>query len=78
FRMKRDSKLFLVVAVTLSIINIIDFIFYGQKIGYLALAIGFSLMAFGTYRDSNKASLFGSVIVVCGFTAKWFLEYDLF
>ncbi|KKO44210.1 hypothetical protein WG68_16345 [Arsukibacterium ikkense] len=76
--MKRDSKVFLAVAVILSIINLIDFIFYGQKIGYLALAIGFSLMAFGTYRDNNIASLFGAVIVICGFTAKWFLDYDLF
>ena len=76
--MKRDSKVFLAVAVILSIINFIDFILYGQKIGYLALAVGFSLMAFGTYRGSNNASLFGAVIVICGFTAKWFLEYDLF
>jgi hypothetical protein len=76
--MKRDSKVFLAVAVTLSMLNFIDFIFYGQKIGYLALAAGFSLMAFGTYRDSNNASLFGAIIVICGFTAKWFLDYDLF
>ncbi len=75
--MKRDGKVFLVVAVLLSIINFIDFIFYGQKIGFLALAIGFSLMAFGTYRDRNNASLFGAVIVIFGFTAKWFLDYDL-
>ncbi len=76
--MKRDSKVFLAVAVILSIINCIDFIFYGQRIGYLALAIGFSLMAFGTYRDNNNASLIGAVIVIYGFTAKWFLDYDLF
>lgn len=76
--MKRDSKVLLAVAVILSMVNFIDFIFYGQRIGYLVLAIGFSLMAFGTYRDSNNASLFGAVIVFCGFTAKWFLDYDLF
>lgn len=76
--MKRDSKVLLAVAVILSMVNFIDFIFYGQRIGYLVLAIGFSLMAFGTYRDSNNASLFGAIIVICGFTAKWFLDYDLF
>jgi hypothetical protein len=76
--MKRDSKVLLAVAVILSMVNFIDFIFYGQRIGYLVLAIGFSLMAFGTYRDSNNASLFGAVIVICGVTAKWFLDYDLF
>jgi hypothetical protein len=76
--MKRDGKVFLAVAVILSIINLIDFIFYGQKIGYLALAIGFSLMAFGTYKDNNSSSLIGAVIVIFGFIAKWFLEYDLF
>jgi hypothetical protein len=76
--MKRDGKVLLAVAVILSMVNFIDFIFYGQRIGYLVLAIGFSLMAFGTYRDSNNASLFGAVIVICGVTAKWFLDYDLF
>lgn len=76
--MKRDSKVLLAVAVILSMVNFIDFIFYGQRIGYLVLAIGFSLMAFGTYRDRNNASLFGAVIVICGVTAKWFLDYDLF
>lgn len=76
--MRRDGKVFLALAVILSIINLIDFIFYGQKIGYLALAIGFSLMAIGTYRDNNNASLIGAVIVICGFTAKWLLDYDLF
>lgn len=30
--MKRDGKVFLAVAVVLSIINLIDFIFYGHKI----------------------------------------------
>ena len=76
--MKRDSKVLLAVAVILSMVNFIDFIFYGQRIGYLVLAIGFSLMAFGTYRVNNNAMLLGAVIVVCGFTAKWFLDYDLF
>ena len=76
--MKRDGKVILAVLVILSIINVIDFIFYGQKIGHVALAIGFSLMAFGTYKDNNNSLLLGAVIVICGFIAKWFLDYDLF
>ncbi len=76
--MKTEGKVFLAVAVILSIINVLDFIFYGQKIGYLALAAGFSLVAFGAYRDHSTSSLIGAVIVLCGFTAKWFTDYDLF
>ena len=64
--MKRDGKVILAVLVILSVTNVIDFIFYGQKAGYLALAIGFALMAFGTYKDSYKSSLVGAVIVVGG------------
>jgi hypothetical protein len=72
--MKRDGKVILAVCVILSIINVIDFIFYGHKIGYLALAIGFSFMAFGIYKDNNHSSLMGALIVICGFIAKWFIE----
>jgi len=74
--MKRDGKVVLAVFVILSIINVIDFVFHGQKIGYIALAIGFSLIAFGTYKDNNNSTLIGAVIVICGFIAKWFLDYD--
>lgn len=76
--MKRDGKVILAVLVILSVVNVIDFIFYGQKTGYVALAVGFALMAFGTYKDSNNSSLIGAVIVIGGFIAKWFLDYDLF
>jgi len=76
--MKRADKVILATCVILSIINMVDFIFYGQKIGYIALAIGFLLMALGTYKGKNNASLLGAVIVSCGFIAKWFLDYDLF
>jgi hypothetical protein len=76
--MKRDSKVILAMTVIFSTVNFIDFFFYGQKIGYLVLALGFLLIAFGTYRDNNNASFFGAVLVIYGFTAKWFLDYDLF
>jgi hypothetical protein len=35
--MKRDGKVFLAVAVILSFINVVNFIFYGQKFGDLGL-----------------------------------------
>ena len=76
--MQRDGKLILAVMVIFSLINFIDFIFFGQKFGYLVLAMGFSFMAFGTYKDNNYSSFIGSAIVICGFSAKWFLDYDLF
>lgn len=76
--MLRDRKVFLALAIVLSIVNLVDFIFYDQKIGYMILAAGFSLMAFGTYKDNNSISLIGAVMVVCGFIAKWFLGDGLF
>jgi hypothetical protein len=76
--MKRDGKVFLAVAVILSFINVVNFIFYGQKFGDLALAVGFSCLAVGAYKDNNQASFIGAVIVICGFISKWFLDYDLF
>jgi hypothetical protein len=76
--MKRYDKVILAVFVVFSVINVIDFIFYDQKIGYVALAIGFSLMAFGTYKDNNHSKLIGAAFVIAGFIAKWFLDYDLF
>lgn len=71
--MKRDGKVFLAVAVILSFINVVNFIFYGQKFGDLALAVGFSCLAVGTYKDSHYAAFIGAIIVVCGFISKWFL-----
>ena len=76
--MKRYDKVILAVFVVVSVINLIDFIFYEQKVGYIALAIGFSLMAFGTYKDNNHSRLIGAVFAIGGFIAKWFFDYDLF
>lgn len=76
--MKRDGKAFLVLAIVLSMVNLIDFIFYGEKIGYLVLAVGFSLVAFGTFKDNSNISLIGAVMVICGFIAKWFFAGGLF
>lgn len=35
-------------------------------------------MAFGIYKNNNSSSLIGAVVVICGFIAKWFLEYYFF
>lgn len=49
------AKVFLVVAVVLGAINLVDFLFYGRKITDLVIAIGFALMAYGTYRNGNRS-----------------------
>jgi hypothetical protein len=45
------AKVMLVVFVIVGTIRMIDFIFYGQEIRSALSAIGFSLMAYGLYRN---------------------------
>ncbi len=49
------AKVFLVVAVVLGAVNLVDFIFYGQQLYDLAAAVGFALMAYGTYKNGNRS-----------------------
>jgi hypothetical protein len=48
------AKIFLVVAAILGSINLIDFLFYGKRPTDLLIAIGFALMAYGTYRNGLR------------------------
>lgn len=49
------AKVFLVIAAVLGAINLVDFLFYGRKITDLIIAIGFALMAYGTYKNGNRS-----------------------
>jgi hypothetical protein len=49
------AKVFLVIAMVLGAINLVDFLFYGKKITDLVIAIGFTLMAYGTYKNGNRS-----------------------
>ena len=75
------TKITLVFFVVASIINFGDFIFYVQEPRKMISAIGYALMAYGTYKDSlNKEALglggrygliLGLVLVVAGFAMKY-------
>ena len=67
------AKVLLVVFVIVGTIRIIDFIFYGQEIRSALSGIGFSLMAYGVYRNglekraqdaSGRYAMYVGVILV--------------
>ena len=45
------EKVFLAFAAVLSVINLVDFMFYGWRLLDLVVAVGFALIAYGTYRN---------------------------
>ena len=67
------SKVFVVIAVLLSLGNLVDFIFYGQELRNIASSIGFALMAYGTYRNVQAASLVGLVLAAGAIAARYLL-----
>ena len=69
------DKFFLVVAICLGVISTVDFIYNGQHLHDLLMSMGFSLVAYGTYRNgtpkwsatkdyvpSDKAAHYGSAM----------------
>jgi hypothetical protein len=75
------AKVMLVVFVIVGTIRMIDFIFYGQEIRSALSGIGFSLMAYGLYRngfdkqaqDANGryASYAGAILVLVSIAARF-------
>jgi hypothetical protein len=49
------AKVFLVVAIILCVVNLIDFAFYEHRLTDLVIAAGFALMAYGTYKNGNRS-----------------------
>ena len=48
------AKVFLVLLVALGVIDLVYFLFWGNKLTDLVGAIGFALMAYGTYKNGNR------------------------
>ena len=75
------TKTTLVFFVVASIINFGDFIFYVQEPRKMISAIGYALMAYGTYKNSlikealdlggRHSLILGFVFVVAGFAMKY-------
>lgn len=49
------SRVFLAAGVVISIINAIDFVFYGQQLRNLLACVGFALMSYGVYRNGFRS-----------------------
>jgi hypothetical protein len=49
------SKIFLAVATVLSLVNLVDFAFYGREPTDLVIGIGFALMIYGTYKNGSRS-----------------------
>jgi hypothetical protein len=71
FEMSTAEKTFVVVAIVFAAVNITDFLFYGQQIRNLAGFAGFALMAFGTYKEQNWASISGAVLALVAIVVKY-------
>ena len=54
------TRVFLAVGVVISIINAIDFVFYGQQLRNLLACAGFALMSYGVYRNGFRADQAGA------------------
>ena len=67
------SKVFVVIAILLSLGNLINFIFYGQELRNIASCIGFALMAYGTYRNVQAASMVGLLFAAGAIAARYLL-----
>lgn len=67
-----SNKVFVVVAAVLAIVNLVDYVFYGQQLRNLAGAAGFGLMAFGAHKHRNWASIAGAVIAIGALVLKYF------
>ena len=75
------TKITLVIFFVASAINLIDFIFYVQEPRKMISAIGYALMAYGTYKNSftkealnlggRYSLILGFVLVVAGFVMKY-------
>lgn len=55
-RMNFGAKAFLAFAVFFSAVNLVDFLFYGRRATDLLIAIGFALIAYGTYTNGLRSS----------------------
>ena len=67
------SKVSVVIAILLSLGNLINFIFYGQELRNIASSIGFALMAYGTYRNVQAASMVGLLVAAGAIAARYLL-----
>jgi hypothetical protein len=68
-----NNKLFVVFFSIFAVINLIDFIFYGQEIRYLVGATGYLIMAYSIYKNKYLLAILGAVLAMGSITVKYVL-----
>lgn len=68
--MTTSKKVLVVVFVLLAASNFVDFAYYGQNLRNLAGAAGFVLMAYGSIKNVNPATVVGAVLVIGSFVMR--------
>lgn len=69
--MDNKNKTFFSILLVIAAIYLANFLFFGFEWRNLAFAAGFSLSAYGTYKNSTLLTLTGSVLVMAVFVAKY-------
>ena len=65
------NKFLTVVLLFFSIINAVDFSFYGQDYRNLFCAIGFGILAYGHHKNSHSASWLGGALALASIVLKY-------
>lgn len=54
------TRAFLALGVVISLVNAVDFLFYGQQLHDLLASVGFALMSYGVYRNGFRTDQAGA------------------
>lgn len=69
--MATSDRVFVVVFILFAAVSLIDFALYGQNLRNLAGAVGFALMAYGSFRKVNVALVVGAVLALGSIVVKY-------
>jgi|TARA_R110000868_G_scaffold88008_4_gene245582 hypothetical protein len=67
------NKLFVVFFTLFAVINLIDFSFYGLHLRNLVGALGYLLMAYGSYKNTYLLAIVGAVLAMGSIAVKYVL-----
>jgi len=67
------DKVLVAVTALLSVVNLIDLMFYGREFHNVLAAAGFLMMSFGYLRFQKSLARLGALLVLVGFAVKYLL-----
>lgn len=68
-----NRKVFVFFMLLVAAFHLFDFTFYGFQLHELAISLGFTLLAYGAYKDQESASIVGGILAIAGYGLKHFL-----